>query len=90
MKMITKLGKINNMQLDNNRIGKAEIDELRGSIGEVFSDNHSGTLRSKLIGVSDDGLTAYVKEVKSNYTNHTPEEGIKEQPSWLAWNGMFY
>tara|TARA_R110000868_G_scaffold24314_1_gene96221 strand:- start:69 stop:305 length:237 start_codon:yes stop_codon:yes gene_type:complete len=78
------------MQLDNNRIGKAEMDELRNSIGEVFSDNHSGTLRSKLVGVSDDGLVAYTEEVKSNYTNHEPEKGTKEQPSWLAWNGMFY
>ena len=54
------------MQLDSNRIGKAEMDELRNSIGEVFSDNHSGTLRSKLVGVSDDGLVAYTEEVKSN------------------------
>jgi hypothetical protein len=78
------------MQLDSNRIGKAEMDELRNAIGEIFSDNHSGTLSSRLVGISEDGLIAYTEEVKSEYSNHKPEKGRKEQPTWLAWNGMFY
>ena len=78
------------MQLDSNRIGKAEVDELKRAIGDVFSDKASSTYRSKLVGISDDGLVAYTEEVMSEYSNQTPVRGRHEQPSWLAWNGMFY
>ena len=78
------------MQLDSNRIGKAEVDELKRAIGDVFSDNTSSTNSSKLVGISDDGLIAYTEEVKSEYSNKKPVRGRHEQPSWIAWNGMFY
>tara|TARA_B110000902_G_scaffold128513_1_gene149788 strand:+ start:94 stop:330 length:237 start_codon:yes stop_codon:yes gene_type:complete len=78
------------MQLDSNRIGKAEVDELKRAIGDVFSDNASSTYRSKLVGISDDGLIAYTEEVKSEHSSKKPVGGRHEQPSWLAWNGMFY
>lgn len=78
-------------QLTTQRIGKAEIDELRNSIGEFYSDNASSTSRSKLVGLSEDGLIAYTEEVGSAYQKKVkPAKGVKEQASWLVWNGMFY
>mgnify|MGYP003652058450 FL=1 len=66
-----------------------KIEELRNAIGYVYSDNHSGTYNSKLVGVSECGNIAYTEEVKSDISNFKPKVGIQSQPSWLVWNGMF-
>jgi len=69
--------------------GNGKIDELRSAIGNVYSDNHSGTHNSKLLSVSECGDIAYTEEVKSEYSNFEPTVGVKSQPSWMVWNGMF-
>ena len=66
-----------------------KIEELRNAIGYVYSDNHSGTYNSKLVGVSECGNIAYTEEVKSDISNFKPKVGIKSQQSWLVWNSMF-
>lgn len=70
----------------------SKIDELKGAIGRVFSDNHSSTNRSMLLAVSGCGNVCYTMEMPSPYSfgNKNPKKGMKKQPSWLVWNGMFY
>ena len=70
--------------------GKGKVDELRSAIGKSFSDNRSSTFNSRLVEVSECGDRAYTEEVKGEYSNRVPKSGIKSQPSWLVWNGMFY
>ena len=41
----------------------SKLDELRGAIGRVFSDNHSATLRSELVAVSECGNVCTVRSV---------------------------
>ena len=69
--------------------GNGKIDELRSAIGNVYSDNHSGTHSSKLISLSKCGNIAYTKEVRGEYSNFEPTLGIKAQQSWIVYNGMF-
>jgi hypothetical protein len=66
-----------------------KVGELRSAIGKEFSDNHSSTLRSVLVSVSDDGNRVTTREVPNQYGKPiTPKPGTKEQPSWLVWNAM--
>jgi hypothetical protein len=67
-----------------------KVGELRSAIGKEFSDNHSSTLRSVLVSVSDDGNRVTTREVPNQYGKAiTPKPGTQEQPSWLVWNAMF-
>ena len=72
--------------------GLNKIADLRGAIGQEFSDNFSSTCSSVLISVSADGDSCVTKEVKSPYKsgNQNPKPGTKKRPSWLIWNSMFY
>ena len=72
--------------------GLNKIGDLRGAIGQEFSDNYSSTCRSVLVSVSADGNTCTIKEVPSPYRsgNQNPKPGLKTQPSWLTWNAIFY
>jgi len=79
-----------NLSVQDEFDGNGKVDELRSAIGKSFSDNRSSTLNSRLVSISDDGDRAYTEEVKSEYSNRVPKSGIKSQPSWLVWNGMFY
>jgi hypothetical protein len=69
-----------------------KIEDLREVVGRVFSDNHSSTLRSMLLSVSRCGNVCYTMEMPSPYSfgNKNPQKGMKKQPSWLVWNGIFY
>ena len=69
-----------------------KIEDLREVVGRVFSDNHSSTLRSMLLSVSRCGNVCYTMEMPSPYSfgNKNPKPGMKKQPSWLVWNGIFY
>ena len=64
------------------------VRDLRNNIGKDFSDNYSSTFRSRLISVSEDGLTCVTEEVAK--WDRTPKPGQKVMPSWLTWNAMFY
>ena len=68
--------------------GLGKIDELRANIGNVFSDNHSGTGYSRLMDISEDGDRAYTVEVCCESSKKAPKKGTKSQPSWLVWNAM--
>ena len=72
--------------------GSNKVAELKAAIGRVFSDNHSSTNRSMLLAVSGCGNVCYTMEMPSPYSfgNKNPKKGMKKQPSWLVWNGMFY
>ena len=65
----------------------SKLDELRGAIGVEFSDNHSATLRSELVEVSECGNICTVRSVAA----YGKQGGIiSKQPSYLTWNAMFY
>jgi hypothetical protein len=65
----------------------SKLDELRGGIGSEFSDNHSATLRSKLLEVSECGNVCTVISVDA----YGKQGGVvSKQPSWLTWNAMFF
>jgi hypothetical protein len=68
----------------------SKINELRGAIGKVYSDNYSSTNRSQLVSVSECGNYTYSKEVASEYNNRVPKSGLTKSPSWLTWNGIFF
>ena len=65
----------------------SKLDELRGAIGVEFSDNHSATLRSKLLEVSECGNVCTVVSVDA----YGKQGGTTmKQPSYLTWNAMFF
>jgi len=79
-----------NLSIQDNIDGLGKVNELREAIGQTYSDNYSSTNRSQLVAVSECGNITYSKEVPSEYNNRVPQPGIKENPSWLTWNSMFY
>lgn len=65
----------------------SKLDELRGAIGNEFSDNHSATLRSRLLSVSECGNVCTVVTVDA----YGKQGGVTmTQPSYITWNAMFY
>ena len=65
----------------------SKVNELRGAIGVEFSDNHSATLRSKLLEVSECGNVCTVVSVDA----YGKQGGTTmKQPSYLTWNAMFF
>ena len=79
-----------NLSVQDKFDGLNKVNDLRDAIGKDFSDNYSGTGRSILISVSDDGNTCVVKECRSQYNDRQPKSGKNTQPSWLTWNAMFF
>tara|TARA_R110002012_G_scaffold118746_3_gene267726 strand:+ start:1062 stop:1310 length:249 start_codon:yes stop_codon:yes gene_type:complete len=71
--------------------GSNKRQMLIDAVGERFSDNHSSTGASVLVMVCEDD-TVVTKEVASEYKSNTtkPKPGLKCQPDWLVWNGLFY
>lgn len=69
-------------------VSKNQVRDLRNSIGKDFSDNHSTTLRSVLVSVSDCGKFCITDEVDA-YGKKAVESGVSK-PSWLTWNAMFF
>ena len=65
-----------------------KVQDLRESIGKEFSDNHSTTLRSVLVSVSECGKFGITNEVDA-YGKKAVEFGVKH-PTWLIWNAMFF
>ena len=68
----------------------SKVEDLRNSIGCIFSDNHSSTNRSRLVRVSKCGNVCITEEAHSEYSSKQPVPGTKLQPSWLVWNGIFF
>ena len=70
----------------------SKINDLREVVGRVFSDNHSSTLRSELVSVSECGNVCITREVASPYAfvKTTPKPGLNKQPSYITWNAIFY
>ncbi len=64
-----------------------KIEELRGAIGKEFSDNHSPTLRSVLVAVSECGNVCTVRSIPAY---GKPGHVISKQPSYITWNAIFY
>ena len=65
----------------------SKLDELRGAMGRVFSDNHSATLRSELVAVSECGNVCTVRSVAAY---GKPGNVISKQPSYITWNALFF
>lgn len=82
-----------NLSVQDRIDGKGKVAELVAAIGQEFSDNRSSTCRSILLSVSADGNTCEVQEVAhtSSFLSHrSPRVGVKQVPSWLVWNSMFF
>ena len=69
-------------------VSKNQVRDLRKSIGKEFSDNHSTTLRSVLVSVSECGKFGVTNEVDA-YGKKAVRVGEKH-PTWLIWNAMFF
>ena len=65
-----------------------KVQDLRESIGKEFSDNHSTTLRSVLVSVSECGEFCITDEIDA-YGSKAVKSGVSK-PSWLTWNAMFF
>jgi len=70
--------------------GLGKIEELRGGVGSIYSDNHSSTGYSVLLQVSGSGDICITQEVRGEYSKKDAKPGINRQPSWLVLNGMFF
>jgi hypothetical protein len=70
--------------------GLGKVEDLRGAIGQTYSDNWSSTGRSRLEGVSRCGNFTWSREVRSEWNTREPAPGLVKRPSWLTWNGLFY
>ena len=76
-----------NFKLQDEANGSFKVFDLRQAIGREFSDNHSPTLRSKLLEVSECGNVCTVISVKA----YNKQGGkVSKQPSYLTWNALFY
>jgi hypothetical protein len=63
--------------------------ELRQHIGREFSDNYSGTLRSRLVGVAEDNTYCTVEEVHNELSIATPAKGTFRHPITLTHTAIF-
>jgi hypothetical protein len=79
-----------NLSIQDSIDNHNKIQMLKEEIGNEFSDNYSSTHRSILVDVSECGNICYTMEVMSEYSKNEPKLGIKQIPSWLVWNGLFY
>ena len=71
--------------------GSNRVQMLIDAVGERFSDNYSSTGASVLVRVLDNDQVV-TREVASEYKSNTtkPKPGLRRQPQWLVWNGLFY
>jgi hypothetical protein len=75
-----------NFKLQDEENGSFKIFDLKQAIGREFSDNHSPTLRSKLIAVSECGNICTVISIEA----YNKQGGkVSKQPSYLTWNAIF-
>jgi hypothetical protein len=75
------------LKLQDEINGSFKIFDLRQAIGREFSDNHSPTLRSVLLSVSECGNICYTMSVDA----YNKKGGkVSKQPSYLTWNAIFY
>ncbi len=79
-----------NLSIQDSIDGLNKVQMLKEAIGKEFSNNYSSTNRSILVDVSECGNICYTMEVMSEYSKNEPKLGIKQIPSWLVWNGLFY
>ena len=75
-----------NLKLQDEANGAYKIFDLKQAIGREFSDNHSPTLRSKLIAVSECGNICTVISIDA-YNRQGGK--VSKQPSYLTWNAIF-
>jgi hypothetical protein len=70
-----------------------EVSDLKGVIGQVFSNNFAPTLCSKLIGVyPEKGYVTYMDE-RGRYESNKhiePRRGVHRMSIDTAWNAFFY
>jgi len=79
-----------NLSIQDSIDGLNKVQMLKEAIGKEFSDNYSSTNRSILVDVSECGNVCYTMEIMSEYSKNELKLGIKQIPSWLVWNGLFY
>ncbi len=72
--------------------GSTKVQDLKGVIGQTFSDNYSSTGRSKLVSYMPALDYCVIEEVASEYKcgNQNPKEGLQSREAWYVWNGFFY
>lgn len=75
------------LKLQDEINGSFKVFDLKQAVGREFSNNHSSTLRSKLLEVSDCGNVCTLISVEA-YDKQGGE--ITKQPSYLIWNALFY
>ncbi len=63
--------------------------ELRQHIGREFSDNYSGTLRSRLVTVAEDNTYCTVEEVANELSIVTPVKGTFRHSITLTHTAIF-
>lgn len=63
--------------------------DLMPMIGKTFSDNHSSTLRSKLVSMSWKTLICEVEEVPTEYYPEVKNPGIKTYRLDYVHRGFF-
>jgi predicted transcriptional regulator len=66
-----------------------KANELRAHIGREFSDNYSGTLRSRLVEVAEDNTYCIVEEVANELSIVRPAKGEFRQPITLTHTAFF-
>jgi len=66
-----------------------KANELRQHIGREFSDNYSTTLRSRLVGISEDNTYCLVEEVENELSTVTPAKGTFRHPIILTHTAIF-
>ena len=72
--------------------GSNKVEDLKGVVGQTFSDNYSSTGRSKLVAYLPQNDVCIIEEVASEYKcgNQNPKPGNQRRYAWLVWNGFFY
>ena len=80
------------LQIQDQINGTNKVEDLKGVIGQTFSDNFSSTGRSRLVSYNPALDYCMIEEVASEYKcgNQNPKKGLATREAWFVWNGFFY
>ena len=80
------------LQIQDQIDGSNKVEDLKGVIGQTYSDNFSSTGRSRLVSYNPALGYCAVEEVASEYKcgNQNPKPGLHGRDAHIVWNGFFY
>ena len=80
------------LQMQDQIDGSNKVEDLKGVIGQTFSDNFSSTGRSRLVSYNPALDYCMIEEVASEYKcgNQNPKPGFFSRDPHIVWNGFFY